>query len=763
MTARGLAHAIDFGTSTSAILICRPDGTTIPVSDRRLYDSWSTPTSICVRPDGSVLVGAEAENARIELPTAYRREFKREFGSPTLSVVGGVSMTAAEMTVHVLRYLREQAQEAQHGAPERVFVTVPVSWEAANQALMRDVLVQAGYREVEVSLIPEPVAALADVFGDPRGHGEFTALVYDLGGGTFDCALARGYRDQFEVLGTPGGIDSIGGADFDGLLLGMLGERLGPSVGALLDGPAGSTGVLARRLSLRDESERIKWELSAADQYEDVLTALHPPAWVRVQRAEFEALIKPLIAETVMECERLLSQLGMTWLDVDRVVPVGGSSKIPLVQSLLSQACGRAVLRADDPARAVVNGAAILCHAARRGVSFVTYPSHPERENMTETIFEDEQAGGTPSTVEQITELLERHHDKLPAQRKPNILVCGQTGTGKTTTINTLFGEEVGNVGYFSTGTYKDELYEWESHGQNIDVVDLPGLGDSRQHDKEYRDMYRRRVEKADGFIVVIAPPRPANVATTRTVNLLLSCGVEPQRIVFAYNRMGDINAPISGKVRRVLLDGLAGPGTLDDARIIDMARKAFNADMNREFRKGQYNGRFPLDRVVAYDAVSGWNLFAVFDAVLASLPGDSLVKWRDAVTRAARDLQRRTEKRIERETAEHRRQLAELQKENERLASQLREQGGGKKDDGKRSDSEEAGKREREEMEAERRALEQERQRIAAEEARLAREREAARNITVQRDAHVATVGERIVNWVQNKVGAFKKWLRGR
>ena len=137
--------------------------------------------------------------------------------------------------------------------------------------------------------------------------------------------------------------------------------------------------------------------------------------------------------------------------------------------------------------------------------------------------------------------------------------------------------------------------------------------------------MYRRRVEKADGFIVVIAPPRPANMATIRTVNLLLSCGVEPGRIVFAYNRMGDINAPIGGKLRRVSLDGLAGPATPDDARVIDMARKAFNADMNREVRKGQYAGRFPLERVVAYDAVSGWNLFAVFDAVLSRCRG---IRW---------------------------------------------------------------------------------------------------------------------------------------
>jgi DNA polymerase III delta prime subunit len=457
----------------------------------------------------------------------------------------------------------------------------------------------------------------------------------------------------------------------------------------------------------------------------------------------------------------------LAWADVDRVVPVGGSSKIPLVQSLLSKACGRAVLISDDPARAVVNGAATLCHAGRRGIPLSSYAvdvNFVKRETMTDTIFDDEQADDELSREalrEEVTGLLDKYRDKLPTQRKPNILVCGQTGTGKTTTINTLFGEEVGRVGYFSTGTFKDELYEWQSEGHNIDVVDLPGLGDSKAHDKAYREMYRRRTEKADGFIVVLAPPRPATFGTIRTVNLLLSCGVEPERIVFAYNKMGETHAPVGGKMRHVRLDGLAGPATPDDARVIDQAREPFNADLNRELRNGQYAGRFPLERVVAYDAVSGWNLFAVFDAVLTSLPGDSLVKWRDAVTRASQELQRRTEKRIERETAEHRRQVAELEKERDRLAEQLRKQGDEKKAREKAAADEEARNREREKIEAAQRALERERQQIAAEEARLERERQAARNISYQREAHVATVSERIVGWVKSGVKAIGRIFR--
>lgn len=777
MTTRGLAHAIDFGTSTSAILIRRPDGSTVPVSDIT-HGTWSVPTAISVRHDGSVLAGVAAENARNAAPAAYRREFKREFGAPTPALVGGVPLTADEMTVHLLRFLRERAQQEVPGDPERVVVTIPASWEEGKRDLMRSVVARAGYGDAEVSLVPEPVAALADAFSDPAARSEFTTLVYDLGGGTFDCAVARGSQDGFEVLGAPGGIDSIGGADFDSLLLGLLADRLGPDAAQLLRGPAvGTAGdegadVLARRLSVRDEAEEIKCQLSEAQEYQDIVTAVRPPALIRVHRSEFETLIEHLLVETVLECERLLERHGLTWVDVDRIVPAGGSSRIPLVHTMLAKFSGRPVLRVTSPERAVVNGAAVLCGDKR-------YYANWERETMSEAVLEEGEASESAEGRAAVADLLDKYQDKLPKQRKPNILVCGQTGTGKTTTINTLFGEDVGKVGYFSRGTAVDELYEWESKGHNIEVVDLPGLGDTRRHDKAYHEMYRRRVAKADGFIVVVAPPRPANMATIRTVNLLLSCGVEPERIVFGYNLLENLKAPVNGRLHRVSLSGLSGPATRDDTRLIEMARTAFNEDIRREVRNGQYAHRFPLERVIAFDALTGWNLFGIFDAVLENLPGDALVKWRDAVNQAAKDIQRRTEKRIERESAEHRKKLEELRQENDRLAAELRARGGeAGKGEGKPSSDQDSSKRERERLDAERveferrqqaerEKLERERRRIEAEEDRLRAERDAVRNIRAQQDAHAATVGERLVNWVGSKVAsavssikaAWRKW----
>jgi uncharacterized protein len=681
VTAKGLGHAIDFGTSNSAIVVCQPDGVTTPVpAPGGTFGSCSIPTSVYIGLDGSVLVGNAAENARLQWPEGYRREFKREFGAPDVTMLGEIAMTAFDMTVHVLRFLRRCAMARVLGEPEQVVITVPASWEAGRQVAMRAAAAEAGYQDAEVSLVPEPVAALASVFGDRNVRDDLTALVYDLGGGTFDCAVARGTLDNFDVLGTPCGIADLGGVDFDGLLLRLFGERLGPEVRDVLYGPAQDIERLGRRLSLHDESERIKWELSAELHYEGLLTAVKPPPWVRMERTEFETLIGPLVAETLAECERMLRQLGMHWPDVNRVVPTGGSSNIPLVQTLLTQRTGLVVMRPADPARSVVSGAAALCHAAMQGASLELYAKREAAAERIATADELEAlliGDGEPGFADPAEEagaaefiaLLDKHKDKLPAQRKPNVLVCGETGTGKTTTINTLFGEEVGEVGYFSRGTSHDELYEWQSEGHNIDVVDLPGLGDTKQRDKEYREIYRRRVAQADGFIVVIAPPRPANEATIKTVNLLLQCGVNPERIVFAYNRLTDINAPIGGKMRRLTLDGLAGPATPDDAKLISMACEAFNADLSNAVRNGRLTGRFPLEKVVAYDALSGWNLFAALDAVLESLPGDSLMKWRDTVTRAAEDLQRRSEKRLKRETAENRRRTAELQQQIDRLS----------------------------------------------------------------------------------------------
>ena len=125
------------------------------------------------------------------------------------------------------------------------------------------------------------------------------------------------------------------------------------------------------------------------------------------------------------------------------------------------------------------------------------------------------------------------------------ILVCGERGAGKTTTINTLFGEDKGVVGWYDTGTTHDELYEWVCETDVINIVDLPGLGDSKRNDKAFEAMYRRHVPKADGVIVVVEAGKGAKTATVRTVEILLKCGVKPKFINFAYNKLSEVSVPV--------------------------------------------------------------------------------------------------------------------------------------------------------------------------------------------------------------------------
>lgn len=233
-----------------------------------------------------------------------------------------------------------------------------------------------------------------------------------------------------------------------------------------------------------------------------------------------------------------------------------------------------------------------------------------------------------------------------PELRKPTILVCGATGAGKSTTINTLFGAEVSEVGHFARGTTKDEIYEWESRGKNIDVVDLPGLGDSGSRDRDYRDMYRRRVEQAHAFIVVTTPPRPAALPTLRTVKLLLECGVPASQLVIAYNRLSLLNYGPSDDLTAVVIDGLGGPAFEDELAAVEQGREA----LLRDLKAGTGRSTFELDQIVPYDALTGWNLFGVLDRVAVSLPGDTVVPWENAVSVAAEQARERQRRRSARD-----------------------------------------------------------------------------------------------------------------
>jgi molecular chaperone DnaK (HSP70) len=377
----GIAYGIDFGTSNSSIMIARDDGSVAKVPEPGgTHGSFAIPTAVCLLPDGKLEVGSAAERRKSQYPENYRREFKRDFGSRQPAVLGDRHMLPDELVTEVLRYLRKLAVKAVAGKPDQVVITVPVSWEQGNHELMLRAAKRAGLPRSRVTLLPEPVAAAGDAFKEAPG-GVGTILVYDLGGGTFDCAVARRVADgSFEVLGAPGGLDTVGGAEFDRLILGRIREAYPRQCQALLEGPPADTDALRARLTLRDLCEQMKIKLSVRDEQTVELDMLAPGATFTLSRLELQKLIEPLLEETLDECERVLAAQGMSWSDVDRVVPVGGSSRLPVVRELIARRTGAVVLNVDRPDLAVVHGAVLRAYAL----------AHPPAEEVDEDDDEDD-------------------------------------------------------------------------------------------------------------------------------------------------------------------------------------------------------------------------------------------------------------------------------------------------------------------------------------------------------------------------------------
>lgn len=258
-------------------------------------------------------------------------------------------------------------------------------------------------------------------------------------------------------------------------------------------------------------------------------------------------------------------------------------------------------------------------------------------------------------------ELLRMHKLLSRITRPPNIVFTGKTGNGKTSTINALFGKEVGTVVDTARGTVRPETHQWDFRGEHLNLIDLPGLGDGEDTDAEFRKHYQKVAPTADGIIIVVAPPRPAELGTIETVNCLLDAGLNPDKLIFGYNKIGDLRIldADSGARRRVDVDGVSGPRSPEDQAHVAKAIEDFVSSLNERCPKL----KLTQSRVVAYDCDLGWNLYALLGAVLATLPLETLRHF-DESTRAER------EARKERETDSTKR--ARLEKEEDSFIDKI-------------------------------------------------------------------------------------------
>ena len=355
-------HGIDFGTSTSLIMVGRPGTAPLLIRDPlAAHGEVGVPTSVCARPDGSLAVGFEAERIKQLRIRDYRTGFKLDVGLEKTDLLGGRGYSPDQLMAEVIRFLRARALAAVPAEPAVVVLTVPVKWQEWTRGLAVAACASAGYDPAAVRLHTEPVAALAGL-GPLPGR----TVVYDLGGGTFDCAVAVDDGDGPQIYGEPYGLRHVGGRAFDDLVLRHVRGAF-PQAELVFKPAEGEQAaadvdpdVLRRRVQLREKCVEAKIELSFIETTEKLLSEVNPAVLLTLDRATLSKLIGGLVEETVDECERMLKALALAPGEIAQFLQIGGSSRIPLTGDRLGKRFRRAVTIIEEPELAVVRGATSL-------------------------------------------------------------------------------------------------------------------------------------------------------------------------------------------------------------------------------------------------------------------------------------------------------------------------------------------------------------------------------------------------------------------
>ena len=343
---------IDVGTTYTAAATATPDRAEIFQLGSQ---AASIPTIVVLRTDGQVLTGEAAERRAQTEPARTAREFKRRLGDPVPLLLGGTPYDAEALYAQMLRSVVAQVTQQRGEGPRVVVITHPASYGPYKLDLLQQAVRQAGIGDA--MLLSEPVAAAIHYADQERVEAGTVVAVYDFGGGTFDAAVLRKTSEGFQLLGEAGGLERLGGIDFDQAVLALVDTETSGAIQALNPSDPAARAVTNR---LRDECRRTKEALSS--DIEGVIPVLLPSLQteVRLTREAFEELVRPRVAETIAALERAVRSAGLTFAEIDRILLVGGSSRIPVVGALVHEATGRPIAIDANPKHAIALGAAIF-------------------------------------------------------------------------------------------------------------------------------------------------------------------------------------------------------------------------------------------------------------------------------------------------------------------------------------------------------------------------------------------------------------------
>jgi ABC-type oligopeptide transport system substrate-binding subunit/actin-like ATPase involved in cell morphogenesis len=362
---------VDLGTTYAAVAVHRNGVTEIvPLTHRALV----TPSAVFVTADGAVLVGDAALRRGVTEPGRLAREFKRRLGDPVPILVGGAPYSAQALTALLLESLAARVIEQQGGPPSRTVLTFPANWGPHKQDLLTEAIRLADVAHAATLTEPE-AAAIWYASAERIAPGE-TVAVYDLGGGTFDAAVLRKAADGFEVLGTPQGIDRLGGIDVDDAIFRHVCDLLEIDARTLAADEGARRAVARLRADCVDAKEALSADTTVTIPV--ALPELHRD--VRLTRAEVETMVRPVLEDTIQALREAIRSAGLDTDDIDRVLLVGGASRMPVVGDLVTQALGRPFFVDAHPKHVVALGAALAAAFQEAGDAVRPVPAPPQPE-----------------------------------------------------------------------------------------------------------------------------------------------------------------------------------------------------------------------------------------------------------------------------------------------------------------------------------------------------------------------------------------------
>ncbi len=342
---------VDLGTTFSAAALARDGRHEIFVLGTR---APSIPSVVVMREHGEVLVGEAAERRSLSEPSRTGREFKRRLGDPTPLLLGGTPYGAEALMSYLLRAIVEQVVEREGEPPVAIVLGHPANYGPYKKELLVETARQADVGQV--NFVSEPEAAAVYYASRERMEPGQVVAVYDFGGGTFDAAVLRKTEDGFALVGTPEGMERLGGIDFDQAVFAHVTGALGGLVEEQDLTEASAMRAMAR---LRDDCRAAKEALSTDTDATIPVLLPNVQTDVRITRDEFEEMIRPRVAETIAALKRAVRSAGISTDDLARILLVGGSSRIPLVSQMVRDATGRPVTLDADPKFAIPLGAAL--------------------------------------------------------------------------------------------------------------------------------------------------------------------------------------------------------------------------------------------------------------------------------------------------------------------------------------------------------------------------------------------------------------------